>query len=90
MVKSLYYEYQYVISKRTVYDLWWASPLVILSIIDPRLKRKVLSLEWNWCEDRANGGNESVAVPSNGGAEGCRSCLSLLVELLYFLTNLNC
>jgi len=38
-------------------------------------KRKVLSLEWNWCEDRASGVEESVAVPSNGGAEGCRSCL---------------
>jgi len=37
-------------------------------------KRKVLSLEWNWCEDRASRGEESVAVPNDGGAEGCRSC----------------
>jgi len=38
-------------------------------------KRKVLCLEWNWCEHRASGGIESVAVPSDGGAEGCRSYL---------------
>jgi len=48
---------------------------------ETRLKRKWLFKEKRfelrvcWCEGRASRGIESVAVTSDGGAEGCRSCL---------------
>jgi len=47
-----------------------------------RLRRKRLFKENSFefrvkliCEERASEGVESVAAPSDGGAEGCRSCL---------------